>query len=135
MNMEIEHVPREQRPAFAFVPSGRFSSGKFFQSSTVDFVLRRRHQSLIPRYSGFCGYRSRRYAVYLCCVRVQEGRVAAGIVEACGESCEQRGAGELREFAGCAVEGFVEGGVLCLLAESILKLRCTCHFLFFGVWL
>ncbi|GFG25292.1 hypothetical protein IFM61606_05230 [Aspergillus udagawae] len=113
MDMEIEHVPRKERPAF--VPSVRFSLGKFSQSSTVAFVLRRRHQSLIPRYLRLRGYRSRGYAVYLYCLRMEEGRVAAGIVEACGEGCEQGWAGELGEFAGCAVQGFFEGGVLCPL--------------------
>lgn len=44
-----------------------------------------------------------------------------GIVEACGEGVEEGCAGELGEFTGCAVEGFVQGGVLC---APYVSLRC-----------
>jgi hypothetical protein len=101
------------------------SSCEFFQSATVELVLRWRHQSCVPRYSGLGGYRPWRDAVYLVCVRVrvEEGWIAEGIVEACGQGCEKRGAGQLGYFAGCAVEGFGEGGVLCSLVRHVW--RCT----------
>ncbi|EAL91660.1 uncharacterized protein AFUA_5G09410 [Aspergillus fumigatus Af293] len=125
MDMEIKHVPREQRPAFtfafAFFPSARFSLRQFPQNSTVALVLLRRHQPSISWYLRRWGYRSRGYAIYLCSVRVQERRVAVGIVEACGEGVEEGCAGELGEFTGCAVEGFVQGGVLC---APYVSLRC-----------
>ncbi|KAH1440692.1 hypothetical protein KXW42_003746 [Aspergillus fumigatus] len=99
MDMEIKHVPREQRPAFtfafAFFPSARFSPRQFPQNSTVALVLLRRHQPSISWYLRRWGYRSRGYAIYLCSVRVQERRVAVGIVEACGEGVEEGCAGEL----------------------------------------
>lgn len=52
---------------------------------------------------------------------MQERRVAVGIVEACGEGVEEGCAGELGEFTGCAVEGFIQGGVLC---DPYVSLRC-----------